>query len=192
MPIAGHHRSLTDPPQAATKHMPGLRRYARANHPYGWPRGGAKGRGDPERSCSCTVLVIGLSIVPRWLRGLRMQFSCRSFRTSKRMDKRLTLYAVAQRSHMAASPTSFMEAGCCQHRMLNKVLTSVIFDTWKVRVRSILPEPGTVWDAALPQGKAVVSRIMDRPSLAAYRRGMFPNTTPQIRLCEKVAINIQP
>jgi len=40
-----------------------------------------------------------------------MQFSCRSFQTRRRMDKRLTRCAVAQRSHMAASPIGFMERG---------------------------------------------------------------------------------
>jgi hypothetical protein len=45
------------------------------------------------------------------------------------MDKRLTCCAVAQRSHMAASPTDSMEACRCQHHMLDKVLT-VIVDTW--------------------------------------------------------------
>jgi hypothetical protein len=35
------------------------------------------------------------------VRRLRMQFSCRSFQSGKRMDKRLTRCAVAQRSHMA-------------------------------------------------------------------------------------------
>lgn len=103
--------------------MPGLEICARAYQPYARAGGGAQRREDAEGGCSLYFLGHRSKFSSSLLRRSRMRFSCRSSQASERGWTSVSpRCVVAQRSHMAASPTCFMASGS-QHHMLDKVLT---------------------------------------------------------------------